>query len=374
VVRSPRRTLLTALGIGAALAALVSFIGMIDSFIAATDRGDREILGTAPERIEIRLAGFVPAEGGVVEAIASQDVIAVSEPGLLLEARLASDDRSIDLQLELLNLDGAIWRPSLIDGVYDRATPGIYVSELAARDLGLEPGETVALTHPLLDPSGEVVFATSELPVLGVHPHPFRFAAYMDMNHAGVFGLEGMANRVKVLPYPDVTSDEVKRAFIDQPGVASMESVGDVAQAIRDLLDEFVVVLRVVEVAMLLIALLIAFNAASIGMDERTRENATMFAFGVPVTRVLLIAVIENFILGILATAAGVAGGWYLLRLIIATRIEETLPDIYIKPFVSETTLVITVLVGVLCVALAPLLTWRRLTRMNLPGALKVVE
>ena len=99
-----------------------------------------------------------------------------------------------------------------------------------------------------------------------------------------------------------------------------------------------------------------------------------MFAFGVPETRVLLIAVAENLILGILATAAGVAGGWYLLRLIIATRIEDTLPDIYIKPFVSEATLVITVVVGVLCVALAPLLTWRRLTRMNLPSALKVVE
>jgi len=29
---------------------------------------------------------------------------------------------------------------------------------------------------------------------------------------------------------------------------------------------------------------------------------------------------------------------------------------------------------GVACVALAPLLTWRRLIRMDVPGALKVVE
>jgi putative ABC transport system permease protein len=374
LVRSPRRTLLTGLGIGAALAALVSFVGMIDSFIATTDRGDREILGTSPERIEVRLTGFVPAEGGVVQAIASQEVIAASEPGLLLDGRISRDGRSVDVQLELLNLDGAIWRPTLLDGSYDRETPGVYVSELAARDLGLQPGATVTLTHPRLDASGEVVLTSSDLPVLGVHPHPFRFAAYMDVGHAGLFGLEGMANRVKVQPRPDATNDEVKRALIDLPGVASMESVGDVAEAIRQLLDEFVVVLRVVEVAMLLIALLIAFNAASIGMDERTRENATMFAFGIPVTRVLQMAMVENLILGVLATAAGLAGGWYLLRLIIATRIEDTLPEIYIKPSVSEGTLLITVVVGVLCVALAPLLTWRRLTRMNLPGALKVVD
>jgi putative ABC transport system permease protein len=374
VVRSPRRTLLTGLGIAAALAALVSFVGMIDSFIATTDRGDQEILGTSPERIEVRLAGFFPSQGGVVEAIGSQDVVAAVEPGVLLDGRLEGKDTSVDVQLELLNLDGAIWRPSLIEGDYNRETPGIYVSELAARDLGLDPGSAVTLSHPRFTPSGDVVLATSDLPVLGIHPHPFKFTAYMDVNHAGLFGLAGQANRVKVLPQPDATNDQVKRALIDLPGVASMESVGDIAEAIRDLLDQFVVVLRVVEVAMLLIALLIAFNAASIGMDERTRENATMFAFGIPVSRVLLIAMGENLLLGILATAAGLIGGWYLLRLIISTRIADTLPDIYIKPFVSESTLVITLVVGILCVALAPLLTWRRLSRMDLPAALKVVE
>lgn len=251
---------------------------------------------------------------------------------------------------------------------------GIYVSELAARDLSLEPGDTLSVTHPQLQPTGQVILMMSELPVLGVHPHPFRFVAYMDINHAGLFGMNGLANRVKVLTSPSATNNEVERALFDQPGVASIESVGDVAQAIRDFLDEFVVVLRVVEVAMLLIALLIAFNAASINMDERTREHATMFAFGIPVWRVVWLAVVENFLLGILATALGIVAGWYLLRVIIATRIADTMPDIYVKPYVSETTLIITIVVGILCVALAPLLTWRRLARMNVPGALKVME
>jgi hypothetical protein len=54
-----------------------------------------------------------------------------------------------------------------------------------------------------------------------------------------------------------------------------------------------------------------------------------------PVRRVLVMA-IENVILGTLATAAGLVGGWFLLSLIIATRIAKTVPDIYIKPYVSE--------------------------------------
>jgi putative ABC transport system permease protein len=374
LVRSPRRTLLTAFGIAAALAALVSFVGMIDSFIATTDRGDQEILGEAPERIEVRLTGFQPANGDVIRAIAGSDGVEAAEPGLLLDARLVGDAETIDLQLELLDLDSAIWRPSLIDGEYDRESPGIYISELAAENLGAQPGSIVSLLHPLLLASGEVTLTQSELPVLGIHPHPFRFAAYMDLNQAGVFGMQGLANRLKVLPAESATSDELKRALINVPGVAAMESVGDIAQAIRDLLDEFVVVLRVIEGAALLIAVLIAFNSASINMDERTREHATMFAFGLPIGTVLRLAVIENLFLGLGATLLGLAGGWFLLGLIISTRIAETLPDIYIKPTLNETTLLITAVVGIAFVALAPLLTWRRLARMDIPGSLKVVD
>ena len=374
LVRAPRRTLLTGLGIAAALAALVSFVGMIDSFIATTDRGEAEVLGQSPGRIEVNLVGFQPVDGEVVEAIRSLDLIETAEPTLLMEARLTGNGSQADVQIELLNLEGGIWQPSLISGAYDRETAGIYVSELAAKDLDLSVGSTVTVLHARLKPSGEVTIVQSELPVLGIHPHPFRFTAYMDINHADLFGMAGLTNKVKVLPIAEASDDDVKRALIDVPGVGSMATVGDVAKATRELLNEFVVVLRVVEIAMLLIAMLIAFNAASINMDERAREHATMFAFGLPITRVLRLAVIENFILGIFATAIGLLGGWFLLRLIIATRVADTLPDIYIKPSISESTLIITFIVGVVCVALAPLLTWRRLARLDVPAALKVVE
>lgn len=102
IVRSPRRTLLTSLGIAAALAALVSFIGMIDSFIATTDRGDAEILGQAPQRIEVRLTGFVSSEGEVVRGIASLPVVEAAEPGVLIVGRIQAGENSVDMQLELL--------------------------------------------------------------------------------------------------------------------------------------------------------------------------------------------------------------------------------------------------------------------------------
>jgi putative ABC transport system permease protein len=143
---------------------------------------------------------------------------------------------------------------------------------------------------------------------------------------------------------------------------------------IDDLLNEFVVILRVIEGALLVLALLIAFNSASINMDERAREHATMFAFGVPVRTVLRTAVVENFLLGIAATAGGVFAGWILLRAIIAIRIPSTVPDIDVIPVISPVTLALSVILGVLAVAMAPLLTVRKLRRMDVPGTLKVME
>jgi putative ABC transport system permease protein len=62
------------------------------------------------------------------------------------------------------------------------------------------------------------------------------------------------------------------------------------------------------------------------------------------------------------------------LRLLLAPRVAETIPDIYMKPVISMTTLLTTIVIGVFCVALAPLLTWRRLSRMDVPGSLKITE
>jgi putative ABC transport system permease protein len=374
LVRAPRRALLTSVGIGAALAALVAFVGMIDSFVGTTDAGQREISGKSPDRLEVQLTGFLRADGPEVQAIARSPAVAATEPDLLVGGEIVGGKTDIELQLQFLNMDGAIWQPSLIEGRRDRAAPGIYLSELAAKDLGVGPGATVTLRHPRVDPGGGVTETETPLEVLGVHPHPFRFIAYIDINHADLLGPTGYTNFVQVQPAPGVSPSEVKRALFGLPGVSSIQRDADVATAFHDLLNQFVVILRVVEGAMLLIAALIAFNASSINTDERAREHATMFAFGVPVRRVVLMTMLENLVLGIAATAGGLLGGWFLLRLTLATRVKETLPDILIKPTISGETLAITVVLGVLVVALAPLAIVRRLQRMDVPSALKVME
>jgi putative ABC transport system permease protein len=374
VVRAPRRSLLTIVGIGAALAALVAFAGLIDSFLNAINLGNAETLSRNPDRIEVALDRFYPAAGPQVQSITANPSVASAEAHIRVGGTVSKNDEEIPVQVELLPLDSEMWEPTISRGSRDRTSAGIYLSELAGENLGVGPGDTITLEHPVVTPDGAVTLARTELPVLGLHPHPYRFIAYMDLEHADKFGMTGLTNLVLVTPAPGQTRDLVKRELFGLPGVASVQGVSEVAEVLDRLLRSFVTILRVIEGAMLLLALLIAFNSASISVDERAREHATMFAFGVPIRKVVRMAVVENLILGVLATAAGITSGWFLLRLIIAIRIPETLPDVYIPPSVSTTTLITTLVLGILAVGAAPLLTIRRLRRMNIPATLKVFD
>ena len=121
------------------------------------------------------------------------------------------------------------------------------------------------------------------MPVRALHPNPWRTFAYLDADGAALFGLAGTANQVVVVPSGDV--DQLRRDLFELPGVTAIEPASSLADALDNALEQFTGILRVIEVATLLLALLIAFNTASISADERTREHATMFAFGLPPRR-----------------------------------------------------------------------------------------
>jgi putative ABC transport system permease protein len=196
----------------------------------------------------------------------------------------------------------------------------------------------------------------------------------MDDDHAQLMNLGGIVNAVHVVPDEAADPEQLRRAMFSLPGVASVETVGATVRAIRDLIDEFISFLDVVRGAVLLLALLIAFNSSSISADERARDHATMFAFGLPVRSVLGAAVVESFIVGVLGTALGVLFGIGLLNWLVRVLLPGTLPDLALEVEVALSTFVTAGILGVLVVSLAPLLTLRKLRRMDIPSTLRVVE
>jgi putative ABC transport system permease protein len=76
----------------------------------------------------------------------------------------------------------------------------------------------------------------------------------------------------------------------------------------------------------------------------------------------------------VIATTLGVLAGWGLLHWLVTSLVGDTFPDLGIDVAIATGTLVTAFALGVIAVAAAPLLTIRKLTRMDLPATLRVVE
>ncbi|MGZ8563836.1 MAG: ABC transporter permease, partial [Candidatus Limnocylindria bacterium] len=373
VLRAPRRTLMTVTGIAAVIAVLVSMLGLIDSFLETVDRSKAEIAGSTPTRLEVALDRFHPRGSDQVRRLTADPAVGSAEPRIAVPARASSKAGGFDITLQLVDTQSRLWRPRVSEGKPPRGG-GILLAEKAAHDLGVGVGDRVVLRHPRRTAAGTFEFVRTRIRVAGLHPDPFRTAAYMDAAQAELLGLDGLANRVQVVPAPGATGDDVQRALFAKPAVASVEAVTANAELLDERMDDFVGVLRVFEAFMLLLAVLMAFNASSISADERAREHATMFAFGVPVPTAVRIAIGEGLLMGIAATATGLAGGLLLTRWIVQGIVPDTFPDLDMAVHLSTGSLVTAILLGTLTVALAPVLTTRRLRRMDIPSALRVVE
>ncbi|HEX6569345.1 MAG TPA: FtsX-like permease family protein [Acidimicrobiales bacterium] len=374
VLRAPRRTILTALGIGAAITTLVALLGMLDSFKSTMDRNDREVLGAHPDRVLVGLDGFATEDGPRVEAVRAAESVGEVAPVLRTGGTLsAPDHEDIDVLLEAIDLDGHLWTPTPAEGTLPAGGPGIVLARKAADDLGVGPGDTVTLEHPERRGEG-FALVRSPVAVAAVHPSPFRFTAYVDRSQLAAYGVPGLVNALYVLPAEGHDVTDVQRELFRLDGVGSVQPVAASSNIVKDSLDEFVAVFRVLELFILLLAVLIAYNATSINADERARERATLFAFGLPLRRVVALETVEGVLIGALGTAVGLGVGLLVVQWVVTSTMNTTMPDMGLDVVISGGTVLTAAVLGVLAVAIAPLLTVRRLRRMDVPGTLRVVE
>jgi len=373
VLRAPRRPVLTVLGISAAIAVLVSVIGMVDSFVGTINTAEHELLRSSPHRVTLTLDRFSLETEPQVRSIGTANVVTRAQPGLSIGGALRRGSTKIDVLLDLYDFDHAVWTPALASGSLYRKEPSIVISETAAHDLGVKVGDTVTLRHPYREGTGYRLI-DSRISIAGIDRLPTRPVTFMDRRFARMMNLDGIVNAVTIQPRTGVSENAVKRALFGRPGVASAQPISAYTSTIRKALAERMGILDIVQYAVLLLALLIAFNSTSISVDERAREQATMFAFGLPVRVVMTMTVAESLITGILGTLLGIAGGRLVLEWLIKVQMPKVLPELGINATLSTSTLVTALVLGVLAVAIAPLFTLRKLRRMDIPSTLRVME
>ncbi len=382
ILRSPKRTVLTVLGLAVAIALLFLFLGLLDTFIHTLDQAKQSLLYRSPDRVIITLNSFYPAKHEQIENLTSITVednyqlFSHAEPGVRLGGKLVNDEKEIDTLLEFIPTESAIWIPALIEGSWGEGgeREEIVISRKAAEDLSLQVGDNLMLEHPFRE--GQYAFRniTTALTVTGIHDNPLRSLSYLNLEQASFTGLDDLTNMLVVTPGQDITPAEIRQHLFIHPVIFAIDEATMFTEAIDRLLDVFINMLRIMQGVVLFIAFLIAFNSTSINIDDRIREVSTMFAFGTRPHMVTRMQIGENVLLGILGTALGGILGWIALKQMMAARMEVMLENIDLLVIISPMSLSLAVLLGVGVVALTPLVSARKLKRIDIPSTLRVIE
>ncbi|MBU1493654.1 MAG: FtsX-like permease family protein, partial [Actinobacteria bacterium] len=370
--RAKRRTATTLLAVAAVIVVLVGFLGTADSAYSTLDGAKTETLQEAPDRLVVDLDGFHAIDSPEVRAILDAPSVGEAAPGVRVGAAATVGDTGMPLLIELIDFDTAVWTPTITKGsAFDR---GLILSEKAATDLGVGVGDAVMLRFPFRTGPDTFALRAAQMPVAGLHPYPLRPFAYMSLGESDGFGLQGDVNLLNVLPAPGADAADVKRDLLDAEAVVAVQPVATIMDSVEEGLGAITGILGVLGFAVFVLALLIAFNSASINLDERFRDHATMFAYGVRVRTALRMAMIESLIVGVTATAIGIAGGIGMVWWVTSQLLAETIPDLGISVTLEPSTLLLVVVLGVVAVAVAPIFTVRRMRRMDLPGTLRLME
>jgi putative ABC transport system permease protein len=374
VLRTPRRSVMTTLGIGAVVTIVIALSGVMDSFDDTLAASRQEALAGASDRMTVDLVAPVPAGSDEIGRVLRARTVGAGQTSLRLGATLIAGRGRVDVALETVGGRRPVWHPTFDSGTLPADRPALVIARRAAEDLGVGVGEAVTVEHPVPTGTGRFRLARTALPVTGIHSSPLRFVAYANAPAAADLHVAGLVNRISVVPARGRDADDVKSELLRRPGVAAVQGAAATTDAVDARLEQFNEILLVTVVIAGAMALLIAFNATAINADERAREHATMFAYGVTVARVIRGSVAEAVMIGALGTAVGIAGGRAVLGWIVHENMPETMPDIGTLVAVAPPTYALAVAAGTVVVAAAPLLTLRKLRRTDIPATLRVVE
>lgn len=382
LMRAPRRTFLTLLTFTMSLAIMFAMLGLGSTFTTTLDDGNEELLGGEPDRFTVQLDSLYPVNSPQVQDVLANPTVRSGEAAMVLGANVtaAEPDGNVDeaVQLDLavrfVDFGSTVWTPTATQGSLSRGAPGIVLADKAARDLGVGIGDDVVVTHPALV-DGAFTHSTRILPVDAIHPHPLRLNAYMDLSQTSTWGFGGLANIVTGVPADGSSLNDVKRSlFGSGKGVSLVQGLGETFQSLEDSLEQSQGVFFITRIFVIFLVMLIAFNTANISVDERSRDHATKFAYGIPVRRVIANLSVEGLLLGVVAVVLGGLFGYAILLWMALFQMPAAIPDIGMIVSVSWWEMALSFVLALAAIALAPVFPGRKLKKMFIPGQLRVME
>ncbi|MFC9704031.1 FtsX-like permease family protein [Streptomyces sp. NPDC056943] len=308
-----RQLVLTGAAVAVGVAFLVLSVGGAGALVQSYEQSAAADIGTAPVQVVAPATDAMPA-GAAAKAARLPGVVEVSErlvghANVLLPSGRPLDDRALvtsvaaDPALRWQRLDSGQWPQGRGEAVLDTDT---------ARRVGAAPGDTVRLTKAtggtadvrltgLLDTSASQTLGSQ--PAIGVpYAETRTYATGIRATHLDVDLAPGTS--------AGATAAAAKKAI--GGGATAYTHAGAVENAVRSARTLYVIVLTAalsfVLVAMA-VARMVVTNTFSVVLAQRARQLALLRCIGADREQVRRVIRRQGLLLGLLASAAGLAAG-----------------------------------------------------------------
>ena len=374
--RNPRRAFSTIMGIALALCVLVAILGLLDGSNYLLDYEQDIMEGNYPNRMNVVLNDFYNISDTPVTNITQNTKMNKTVPSIQISGKLYGTQDSYSHTIEFFDLHNDIWSPVLTKGnkSIESLNPGIILSEKTADDLNVLIGGNIVLEHIFRESSGQYSILNSTLEVIGIYGSHVRFWAFMDLSESSILNCTGLINSIMLVPQTGVTVESIQKDLFLFQEYSGIQTIIEVVETYEELIELFSSLLTVIQYAVMVLALLLALNTATINFDERIREFATMGAFGTPIRTSTWMLMVESVIIGIFGTFLGYFPLGFIVMEIFQIQVRTSMPEINLDGVLFPESIAIIIFIGVVLVALSPLLSIRKLIKMDLPSALRVVE
>lgn len=360
--RWPVRSFVTSLGIGMAVAVVVSSMMWLD----AIDRiVDTYFLQAQGQDVTV---GFTEPRGGTVTGeLARLDGVVTAEPMRVVPAKIRFGPRE-----ERENLQGLPAEQEL-HHVFDAAgrslhlpPGGLTISTMLAQLLGARIGDV--LTVQVLEGRRPVL----EVPVVGTFETYIGSPAYIDIRALNRLMKEQASVSAVHLRLDASRRAGVFRELKETPKVSFITLKDAAVRTFHDTMARTLLIYISFFVAFAcILAFGVTYNAARIALSERGRELATLRVLGFTRAEISYILLGEIALLTVVALPLGCALGYGLARLFVGAFTTE----LFRIPLVIEaSTFGLSIVIGVVATALSAFLVRRRVDRLDLIAVLKTRE
>lgn len=362
LLQRPVRSILTVLGLAAALALYVASA-------SATDNIDRmiDLAFNRAERGDMIVTFAEPRDERALYELQRVPGIMRVEPFRATSARLTSAHRHVREGLSGNMPDADLSRLVDLNGRAVEPPPaGAIISSRLARQLDVEAGDRIeaAVTE------GER--PRLQLDIAAVVDTPLGSSARLDKAVLNRLLREGGSLSGANLAVDPSRRDQLFRTLKETPQIASVTSQDAIVQGVRDTVAEQMGIVTLFNTGFAaLIVLGVVYNTARISLSEHARDLASLRVLGFRRNETAFVLLGELGVLVLISLPPGVLLGIALSRYVT----EQFSADLYTIPFgISSATLAEGALVVMAAAAATALLIRTQVDKLDLVHALKTRE